>query len=416
MILYEFALSILTIAFIPKLIYQKLRYGKYKNFLANRSGKNIPDIQKGNRPLIWIHAVSVGETKAIAPLAKMLHDSALNPLILVTNTTETGHEEAMRCMPFAVSHQFLPFDFSCIIRPVVRKIRPDIVILSESDFWYNFLDEAKQCGAKIFLANGKISDKTAERLKLVPSFAKKSLSLLEHAYVQSQDYAKTFESLGLAAKQITVTGNIKLDTVPPKSDPEFLKSFIGDSPLIVAGSTHEGEESLVLATYLKLLPQFPNLKLVVVPRHPERFDHVAKLLQSSGKRVMRYSEKEDSEAQICLVDKMGLLNLCYSKATMALVCGSFVPGIGGHNIFEPAHYKKAILFGPFMHTQKDFVALFSGQNAAIQTNAEKLYEEIKELLEKPQECILKGERGYEILNNSRGATQKTYDLLISHCS
>lgn len=415
MILYDFALTLLTIGFIPKLIYQKLRYGKYKDFLYHRSGKSFPKIDKGDRPLIWIHAVSVGETKAIAPLAKKLRDSSLNPLILVTNTTETGHDEALRCMSFADYHQFLPFDFSWIIRPIVRRIRPDIVILSESDFWFNFLDEAKKCGGKIFLANGKISDKTVRRLKLLPSVAKRALSLLDHAFVQSQAYANAFESLGLDASRISVTGNVKLDTIPPKSDPEFLKAFIGDSPLLVAGSSHEGEEALVLDVYQKLLHQFPELKLVVVPRHPERFDHVAKLLQSSGKRVMRYSEQEDPTAQICLVDKMGLLNLCYAKATITLVCGSFVPGIGGHNIFEPAHYKKAILFGPYMHTQKDFVALFSGQNAAIQTTSEQLFHEVENLLKQPRECIQRGERGFQILQNSQGATQKTYDLLISHC-
>lgn len=416
MIIYEFALFLLTILLLPKLLYQRIRYGKYKNFLRNRLGLDFPLIPKNQRPLIWIHAVSVGETKAIAPLAKMLRDSPLKPLLFITNITETGHQEALRSLPFADYHFYLPIDLSWIIRPAVRKIRPDIVILSETDLWYNFLDEAKRNGAKLFLVNGKISDRSARRLSFLPSFAKTLFTLFDYAFVQDRNYACSFEKLGLPQNKLTVTGNLKLDTLPPKEDPEFLKRFVGNSPILVAGSTHPREEEIVLDAYKTLIQEFPSLKLIVVPRHPERFDQVYSLLQKSGFRVMRYSSGEEPGAEICLIDQMGFLNQCYAKATIALVCGSFVEGIGGHNIFEPAYFKKPILFGPFMHNQKDFVALFAGQNAAIQTDADQLALHLKRLLKSPQECLERGEKGFTLLHKMQGATQKTCDLLISHCS
>lgn len=416
MITYELALYALGLCALPKLVYQRLRYGKYKQFFQKRTGAAFKGVERTSRPLIWIHAVSVGETRAIAPLAKKLKESPLQPDIIITNITETGHEEAKRCMPFAICHRLMPLDFSWIIRPIVKKLKPDIVILCETDFWFNFLDESKKQGAKIFLANGKISERSYRRLKLFPRFSKQLLSFFDEAYVQSEEYATRFESLGLPKDRIEVAGNIKLDTVVPKEDPGFLQTFIGTSPLLVAGSTHRGEEEIILSSYKKLLTNHPNLKLVIVPRHPERFDDVATMIQSNGFSLMRYSSHEDPSAQVCLVDKMGLLNLCYAKSKIAIVCGSFVPGIGGHNIFEPAYYKKPLLFGPYMHNQNDFVALLSSQKAGIQTSSEQLFNEVDRLLKSPQECIERGESGFKILQNSQGATQKTFDSLISHCS
>jgi 3-deoxy-D-manno-octulosonic-acid transferase len=416
MIIYELALYVLGLCAIPKLAYERIRYGKYKHFFQKRSGNAFKGIEKGSKPLVWIHAVSVGETRAIAPLAKKLYDSPMKPDILITNITETGHEEAKRSLPFALCHRLFPLDFSWIVRPIVRKLKPDIVILCETDIWFNFLDESKKNGAKIFLANGKISEKSYRRFKYFPRFAKRLLSLFDEAYVQSEEYGQRFEELGLPKERIMIAGNIKLDTVVPKEDPEFLKVFIGSSPLLVAGSTHRGEEEIILNTYKMLQQEHPQLKLAIVPRHPERFDDVAALIQSKGLSLMRYSSGQDTTAQVCLVDKMGLLNLCYAKSKVAIVCGSFVPGIGGHNIFEPAYYKKPLLFGPYMHNQNDFVALLASKKAGIQTSSDQLISEVDRLLKSPQECIERGENGFKILQNSQGATQKTYDSLISHCS
>ncbi|MFV0340840.1 MAG: 3-deoxy-D-manno-octulosonic acid transferase [Parachlamydiaceae bacterium] len=416
MITYELALYTIGLCAIPKLFYERIRYGKYKNFFQKRTGIAFKGIERGSKPLIWIHTVSVGETRAIAPLAKKLYDSPLKPDILITNITDTGHEEAKRSLPFAFCHRLMPLDFSWIIRPIVRKLRPDIVILCETDFWFNFLDESKKNGAKIFLTNGKMSEKSFNRFKLFPKFSRRLLSFFDEAYVQSEEYAQRFEELGLPKERITVAGNIKLDTVVPKEDPEFLKDFIGSAPLLVAGSTHRGEEEIILKTYKKLKQDHPQLKLVIVPRHPERFDDVAALIQSNGLSMMRYSSNQDPSAQVCLVDKMGLLNFCYAKAKIAIVCGSFVPGIGGHNIFEPAYYKKPLLFGPYMHNQNDFVALLASKKAGIQTSSDQLIDEVDRLLKSPQECAERGENAFSILHNSQGATQKTYESLISHCS
>lgn len=411
MLLYDFCLVILFILFIPKLLYQKWRYGKYKHFFKNRFGSAFYSIQQDGRELIWIHAVSVGETKAVAALAKKIKAERPDCLLLVTSITETGHEEALRSMPFADHHLYLPIDLSFIIRPIVKRLKPNYVILSETDLWYHFLDQTKLSGAKIFLVNGKISPRSCSRLRLFISFAKRLLSPFNLLLVQSKRYAERFHSLQVPNEKIMITGNLKLDQ--GSSAPDLTKlQFLPVSTYIVGGSTHPGEEEIVLNAYVELLPLFPALKLILVPRHPERFDSVWQKLQTYPFTKARLSERPTGEEQVLLIDAMGLLNACYSLCTLALVGGSFVPGIGGHNILEPANFAKPVIFGPFMHTQLDFVEAVLDAKAGIQTEASALSNTIANLLKNPSEMTQKGKNGLSLLLSMQGATKKTYDLLF----
>lgn len=413
MIIYDIALCVLSIAVAPKLLYEKIRYGKYPDFLKKKRALDFPKIAKNGRPLFWIHAVSVGETRAISALAKKLKALPSNPLLLITNITDTGHQEALKTLSFADYHLYLPFDFLWIMRPLIKRIKPDLILITETDLWYNFLNEAKREGAKIALVNGKISEQSAKRLSWLPYFSKRLLGLFDLFALQNQEYLDRFASLGVPLQKMHITGNLKLDVPPPKNH-SGLAELLHLSPnaeIIVAGSTHEGEEKIILDAFCALKPS-SNRKLIIVPRHPERFNHVADLIQKTGKPWGRHSQGFSGNEEILLIDAMGLLNACYDLSTLSLVAGSFVPGIGGHNIFEPAAFGKPVLFGPFMEGQKDFVRLMLSAQAAEQVPLNQLKEYLEKFLDQPQMCLDMGVRGKNLYLAQQGASEKTYDLLI----
>lgn len=413
MIIYDIALCLLSIAVAPKLLYEKIRYGKYPDFLKKKCATDFPEIDKGARPLFWIHAVSVGETRAVSALAKKLKALPSDPLLLITNVTDTGHQEALKTLPFADYHLFLPFDFQWIMRPLMKRIKPDLILITETDLWYNLMKEAKKQGAKIALVNGKISEQSAKRLSWLPFFTKRLLGFFDLFALQNQEYRDRFAALGVPASKMHVTGNLKLDVPPPKNQTGLAEQLhlSKDDVVIVAGSTHEGEERIILDAYCALKPA-SNRKLILVPRHPERFNHVADLIQRTGRPWGRHSQGFSGGEEILLIDAMGLLNACYNLSTLSLVAGSFVPGIGGHNIFEPAAFGKPVLFGAYMEGQKDFVRLMLSAEAAEQVPVNQLKEVLERFLANPQKCLDMGLRGKNLYLAQQGASEKTYDLLF----
>ncbi len=411
-ILYEFGLFLLLLIFLPKLLYQRWAYGKYRHYLPRRFGKEFRSIHPGSFPLIWIHAVSVGETKAIASLAKMIKEQEPQSFLLITNITETGHAEAKRSLPFADKHLFLPVDFSWVIRPIIKKLKPAMVLITETDLWYNFLSASKESGAKIALVNGKVSERSAKRLARIPFFTKPLLGTIDLFLTQSDRYKERFLQLGVEKERIFVTGNIKLDQLEGRIKSEPWMERLAHDKIIVAGSTHEGEEALLIETFKTLLPAFPELKLILVPRHPERFNGVYAQLQGSELNVGRLSQGFTGKEQILLIDGMGMLNSCYALSTLSLVCGSFVKGIGGHNLFEPALFSKPIIFGPWVENQLDLASLLEADQAAIRVPCEKLSSTLSHLLNTPEECLRMGKRAFTILQQSKGATKKTFDFLF----
>ena len=196
--LYEIALWLLAIIYLPKAAYDYLI--RKKQNIVPRLGFNFPVITKGKRPLIWVHAVSVGETKAISSLVKTLRNRFNNPVIVISNVSATGHAEAKRNIPFADYHVYLPIDFRFVIHPIMKRAAPNLVILSETDFWYNFLKSAKDVGAVIALANGKISERSFRRFKTIPFFSKKLFAFFDVFCIQSKHYRERFEALGIDAK------------------------------------------------------------------------------------------------------------------------------------------------------------------------------------------------------------------------
>jgi len=328
-IFYNFILVVVYILFIPFLLY-KTRTNKYKQAIPSKFFlKNNPKFEKCG---VWFHACSMGEVKAIRPLVKEYKDRANISVI-----TNTGFNEAkniiqsVRYLPFEI---FLPFWIS----------KQKVLVVMEAELWYMMFLIAQKKGAKTFLINARISDKSYNSYKRFGFFYKKIFAHINKVFAQSQRDKVRLEELG--AKNVEVIGNIKLAQLPQKK----LDLIKPKGILITAGSTHENEEDLILHSYKK---EFG--KLVIVPRHPERFDKVDLLIQNFIKdksiSYHRYSKKEDFESDIILVDKMGILNDIYAISDVTILGGAFEK-IGGHNPVEPAYFGNIIISGKHIFNQK----------------------------------------------------------------
>ena len=230
----------------------------------------------------------MGETKAASSMVKLIKSELKNAMVVVSSITETGHAEALRSIPTADHHIYLPFDFGWIIRPIVGSIKPDMVLLCESDFWYNFLSSAKAHGSTIAVMNGKISERSQKLFNRIPFFAKSLFGLIDRFCVQNNHYRERFESLGVPESKIIVTGNMKFDDVCPLLSQEQLKGWKKqlcieeDDQVLVVGSTHDPEERKFLNPLKIFGHEFPALKAILVPRHPERFNEVASIMQEQN--------------------------------------------------------------------------------------------------------------------------------------
>jgi len=334
-LLYDCSLHLLALGFLPK-----LRAKKYRANFLSRLGKGFPEIDKKGRQLIWVHAVSLGETKAVAPLIKRLKKLNPSPLILLSTATLTGYQAGEKMLPEADWHVFLPFDLSYLIRPIVKRVLPDYLVLTETDFWYHFLSACKEVGSKLILINGKLSERSLKRFLRFPLFARHLLHPFDHLCVQGQLYRTRFERVGIPPSKLSVTGNLKLDGDHPKLSPEQLTSLktklgLTDQLVLTLGSTHHPEEAMWLKVLKKIWDKFPTLKVMFVPRHPERFNEVAKLLSAHSIPFSRWSEEGTlHHNRILLVDAMGVLQKCYQLSDVTFVGGSFTPKVGGAQHFR----------------------------------------------------------------------------------
>ncbi len=413
-ILYEICLLLLGIAYLPIFLYQYIFKKKYRNSILKRFGWGFPVINKGDRPLIWIHAVSLGETKAVAALVKSIKTEFKNPLLVFSTTTETGYVEACRSIS-ADYHVYLPFDFGWVVKSIMKRTAPDLVVLCESDFWYNFLSSAKEAGAVVTVVNGKLSTRSQTRFLKVPFFAHKLFACIDLFCLQSNLYRKRFASLGIPQEKLVVTGNMKFDgdyAKLPANQIEAWRMELGiqpTDPVLVVGSSHSPEEVQLLKLLPQVWNQFPKLKVMLVPRHPERFNEVAGILQKSNVSFRRLSQKtgENQQASVILIDAMGLLRKCYQLADIAIVAGSYTSKVGGHNILEPSWYGVPVLFGPHMYSQPDLVDLVREYEAGLQVSLEELPDVLLDLLQNKERSKSLGDAGLRLAGDVHGATNKT---------
>ncbi len=378
-----------------------VQWKKYRKVIGARLAINFPKIEKGARKLIWIHAVSLGETRAVAPLIERLKKRPDPPLIVLSAATRTGHEERIEGADWQV---YLPLDLPYIITRVVKRVRPDTVLITETDFWFHFQRAAKEVGAKLVLINGKMSERSYARYERFPFLARYLLTPFDRLLVQNEHYARRFQELGLS--NISVTGNLKLDAAPGGN---LTREQLGlkDEIVLTIGSTHDPEEKIWLEVLDLLFERFSHLKVILVPRHPERFDQVAALA-----RCGRWSLGDNfKKHRLLLMDRMGMLTSCYAVSDLAFVGGSLVSGIGGHNIIEPIFFKTPVLFGPHMESQSELVELAKSFSAGIEVERGELSRVVGELIEHPQKRAELRECGEKLLLQSGGAVEKTFALL-----
>lgn len=420
-VLYETILFIISLLALPKLLYDYFIYKKYRqSFFARLGIKNQTKNKKiETNALIWIHAVSMGETKAAVALTRELKRLFPDSSLLISSTTETGHAEAKRSFPFADFHIYLPFDFASIIYPLVSRFQPRLVILSESDLWYNFLRYSKDQGAVIALVSGKMSERSMSRFKKVPFFTKRLLNLFDVLCLQNNLYKERFDEIEATPEKVVVTGNLKLDEEYPQLSTDEVnewKQKLGIDPtqlVLTIGSTHDPEEQLFIQTLKEIWKVTPNLKVLIVPRHPERFKEVAQMLQKADISSISFTNihERTGNEKVILIDAMGMLRMCYQLSDMAIVGGSYTKKVGGHNILEPCWYGKPVLFGPCMHTQVELVDLVKQYQAGLQVGPEELKDVLLLWIENAETRKLIGRQGISLIQDLKGSTKRTVDAL-----
>lgn len=406
--IYQAGLAGIVCSYLPKALYDSMKTGKYRSSFKGKFGYNLPENKNPSQPLIWLHAVSMGETRALVRLAKLFKERHPEYAILISSMTETGYAEAKRCMPFADYFIYLPLDFPSFLNNALQRFKPSIVLMSESDIWWNFLRMAKEMGAKIGIVNGKLSERSSARLNKIPSIGKRLYENIDLCCAQSNEYAERFKTLNIP--KITISGNTKFDFDSTKTEP--LLQLPEGTELVVLGSTHPREEEALLQVLVPILKDRPLMKIVIVPRHPERFDTAFKSLETYQVPFQRYTQfSADQPWKILLIDAMGILGQIYRQATVAIVCGSFTPGVGGHNIVEPCLTGTPVLFGPYMDTQKELVSIVKHYQSGKQSSLENLSQDLLELLNEPAKKAAIQNNCLAMVKEIQGAAERTYQAI-----
>jgi 3-deoxy-D-manno-octulosonic-acid transferase len=316
-----------------------------------------------------VHAVSVGEVMAAVPLVQALRARWPAADVVVSTVTATGERVARARLPEAAAMLTFPLDFRGAVGRVVRRVEPACFIALETELWPNLLRALRRAKVPAVLANGRISDRSYRRYRLVRGLFRRVLDDMALFCMQSEEDARRIISLGASPERVLITGNLKMETPSGDAGAEQLWRrllHLGKAPVVVAGSTHRGEEAIVLDAYLAIRPAADGLRLVLAPRHPERLDEVEALASARGLAVVRRSRvSPGAGAPVILLDTMGELASLYAVADVIFVGGSLVP-VGGHNVVEPALHAKAVVFGPHMANFRDAVALLLRAEAAVQ--------------------------------------------------
>jgi 3-deoxy-D-manno-octulosonic-acid transferase len=411
--IYSVALGVALLLSSPYWIWQAMRHGKYRAGFSERIGK-VPDRLRSTHAdenCIWIHAVSVGEVIAITPLVRALAAKlGAGWRIVVSTTTMTGQQLARQA--FGEDNVFyLPLDFAFALSPFFERLRPRAVILAETEFWPNLLRMAREKNARVAVVNARISDRSFPRYLAFRRLLKIVLENIDLFLAQTETDRERLVAVGADAARVQVAGNLKFEAAATKSSELVTKVRSAVSgPVLVCGSTVEGEEEVLLPAFRQIFAVNPSATVILAPRHPERFPAVAATLQSSEMKHVKRSEwrGESLAGSVLLLDTIGELAAVYELATAAFVGGSLVPR-GGHNILEPARFGKPIFVGPYTQNFRDIIATFSQAKAVHVIDPTHVEDELAGVFE--DEWRSMGERGRGVFQAQSGALQRTLDAL-----
>ncbi|MFO1022322.1 MAG: 3-deoxy-D-manno-octulosonic acid transferase [Planctomycetales bacterium] len=402
----------------PWMVWRRVVRGKR---LGNWSEKFLGRLPRSNplRRSIWIHAVSVGEVLQIQPLLDKLSERYPHRDFLITTTTTTGYDVAKQ--KYGERHRvcYFPFDFTWSVIAALDRVAPEAILLVELELWPNFIAQAGQRHIPVSVINGRMTEKSYRSYSRVRPLVRRVLSQLSRIVVQNDTYAARFRDLGASDKQLKIAGSIKFDGVrTDRQHPRVAEIRTGfglkaDELIWIVGSTQDPEEALALDTYRALREQFPQLRLMIVPRHKERFEEVAQLITERGFDLLRRSQSgtPSTGTPVCLLDTLGELSFAWGLADIAFVGGSLTPR-GGQNMIEPAGYGACVLFGPNTWNFKDVVSLLlEGEGGIVVPSAEELLPLMQTLLKNPERRHAYGARGQRLVQAQQGATIRTLEAV-----
>ena len=429
--LYSYILNLaycLLLAVVSPLIcYRILVLKKYRSGWEQKILGSLP-VRESQSPCLWFHAVSVGEVLQLPPLIQAMEAKMPGVEIVVTTTTHTGLAVAKEKFP---EHDicYFPLDFSWAVQRALQRVRPTAVFLVEMELWPNFVLAADKLQIPVSIINGRLSEKSFRGYWRIRKLIGPLLNRLHLIATQTETYARRFQELKGNAEQIHVTGSIKFDGIEVERDNSLtdeLRTMFqlkSSETILVAGSTQSPEECLALEVYLEVRRRFPDLRLILVPRHQERFEEVVRIVKSYGLPLIRRSDQRSDDLStvlpfanveipaVCLLDTLGELKACWGLADFAFVGGSLTKR-GGQNMIEPAGYGAALMFGPNTWNFKDVVDALTQHHAAtvVQDQAD-LRTTLTDWLEDPQSAKRQGARAQNFVLNQRGATSRTVELI-----
>jgi 3-deoxy-D-manno-octulosonic-acid transferase len=423
-LLYSLLLTLGFVLLLPRFAIDALRNGKYVTGLRQRLG-DIPQIEADGRATIWLHCVSVGEAQAARSLVRLLTETFPNHTLVVSTTTVTGQRLAQTIFKEQAAAVFyFPIDWAWTVRRVLRRINPAAIFIMETELWPNLFHAARKKNTPIVLLNGRISDKSFRRYKRIRPFISRVLNDLTLATMQSEQDAKRIRELGLANDRIVAVGNLKFDSAGSAAAGELTNKiakrfgFADGRPLFVAASTHDPEEAVVLNAFRVIRQSHANLRLLLAPRHPERFAEVAALLSASQFSVARATApaaNDDALADIVLLDSIGELSAVFPLAEIAFIGGS-IAAHGGHNVIEPAAHGICTITGPHTSNFAAITRALLAKGALVQLSeishpAAELAEAVQKLLSDTKRRAEIGDRARAVCDANRGATARTLELL-----
>lgn len=406
--LYTVLLYLLTPFVLLRLLWRGLELRDYWHRWNERFGF----VAAPTQPVaVWVHAVSVGESLAALPLIRRLVQQHGRGRVLVTTMTPTGSARVRESLKGDVLHTYLPYDLPDAVARFIARMRPAQVVVMETELWPNLFRALATREIPLTIANARLSPRSFRGYLRVRGFAAATLADCTHIAAQSDADAERFRQLGAQASRVSVMGNIKFDMALPEPQMMQGRAWRDGIPVWIAASTHEGEEDAALAAHKKILQALPQARLILVPRHPQRFDTVAKKIERSGLSFARRSDGLPSSTQVWLGDSMGEMFAYFAASDVAFVGGSLVP-VGGHNILEPAALGLPVIFGAHMH---NFVAareLLLERNAAIEiADADALAAAVIVLLTNSAKAQTMGESGRAAVAANRGALERLLKLI-----
>jgi len=422
-LLYDFTLLLAALILIPSYYFKGVRTGSFRQGMKERLGFFAPGRfdRLAGKQVFWIHAVSVGETRAALPLVKALKKAYPEVALLISNVTETGHEIASQIAEVDCC-LFFPYDFSLVVRRVLRQVNPSLIVIVETEIWPNFIRLARDEHIPVVLVNGRISDRSYPRYQWVKRFIRPILQQFSVLCMQTAENARRLRMLGAPVARVQVSGNVKFDldiAFPDYPTAAQLKKryHLPAGELIwVAGSTHAGEEEEVADVYQQLANSGKSLRLVLVPRHPERCSAVGKMLAGRQIGFIRRSELTSMDellapGTVLLVDTVGELQQLCAVADIVFVGGSLVP-VGGHNILEASAVQKPVVFGPHMQNFKEISRMLLGAGGGVMiSRKEELGEVMARLLVDENLRLSMGSKGYALIRKNVGATAFTLEMI-----